>query len=70
VTDVLDFGTLTSIHDKKTLPLAFLNWESVPVTITQVKLDQPDSGINFDFSPLVIQPKDQETALSITYSGL
>lgn len=69
VNRILDFGTLTSLQQKIELPLVLLNCESVPVTVSRIKLDKPDAGISYDFSPVTIQPKENAVVLNITYSG-
>eukprot|EP00656_Telonema_subtile_P051304 TRINITY_DN6866_c0_g1_i4.p1 TRINITY_DN6866_c0_g1~~TRINITY_DN6866_c0_g1_i4.p1 ORF type:complete len:1313 (+),score=349.16 TRINITY_DN6866_c0_g1_i4:205-4143(+) len=66
----LDFGTLTTPSERKTLTLSLHNSGTVPLRCTDMYMLSPDSHLLVDFKKYTILAPGQETVLArVTYRG-
>ncbi|XP_078684163.1 transmembrane protein 131-like isoform X1 [Branchiostoma floridae x Branchiostoma belcheri] len=55
-TEMLDFGTLLSVDEPKTLQLHLLNPMARDVQITNIKLSSPNDAVSIDYKPVTLKP--------------
>ncbi|XP_047126881.1 transmembrane protein 131 isoform X1 [Hydra vulgaris] len=63
--DILDFGTLRTMDEPKSLNLNVINYGNRSLQITSIQVVPPNSAISIQFSPLVLKPTKKYTKIAI-----
>jgi hypothetical protein len=66
----LDFGTITSMHERRSLELSLLNGGASAIQISDLQAATADSQLVVDFSPLNISPKSESVVASVSFSAV
>lgn len=66
----LDFGTITSMHERRALDLSLLNGGSSAIQVIDLQSAAPDPQLQVEFAPKNISAKSESVVATISFSAV